>query len=124
MSMEVAYAAELIVGLTGPARSPALQLTESELWPYQELRNGAIEQAQLLTTDPQQPVEARWVTSKEVNYLASDNSMKRLERDLLQSKPVQRGERMESSSARPTIRESAACAWLSTTCRGRKALTS
>ena len=32
------FAAELIVGLTGPARTAALQLTEDELWPKAALQ--------------------------------------------------------------------------------------
>ena len=37
----------------------------------------------------------RWITNKEINLLAIETLVNRLEKDLLQSKPVQRGERME-----------------------------
>ena len=97
LSKEVSYAADFIVGLTGPARVAALQLSEEELWPLQALRDEAEEEAQLAQPDEngQQP-RARNVAMKETNMLAIDTLVKRLERDLLQSKPVQRGERVES----------------------------
>ena len=51
-----------------------------------------------LLEDPAEEEERpppRWVTNKEVNLKGIDTLVKRLEKDLLQSKPVQRGERME-----------------------------
>ncbi len=97
MSKEVSYAAELIVGLNGAARSAALQLTEEDLWPQHKLMRDAqdeVDLAQDLDDQGTRP-NARWVTNKEANYMAIETLVKRLERDLLQSKPVQRGERME-----------------------------
>jgi hypothetical protein len=97
MSKEVSYAAELIVGLSGAARSAALQLTEEDLWPQHWLMQAARDEADLaddLDEEGTRP-RPRWVSNKEVNYLAIETLVKRLERDLLQSKPVQRGERME-----------------------------
>ncbi len=84
MSKEVSYAAELIVGLTRPARTAALQLTEEEFWPYQKLHEEALEEAQLAEPDEagNQP-RPRGVTSREINLLAKDTLVKRLERDLL-----------------------------------------
>ena len=49
----VSYAAELIVGLTGPARTAALQLSEDELWPLERLRAEAAEEADLADADEQ-----------------------------------------------------------------------
>ncbi len=97
MNKEVSYAAELIVGLSGGARSAALQLTEDELWPQRKIMREAQDEADLADDfdDAGARAAPRWVTNKEVNYMAIDTLVRRLERDLLQSKPVQRGERME-----------------------------
>ena len=97
MSKEVSYAAELIVGLTGAARSAALQLSEEDLWPQYTLMASAQDEADLAEPNDEEGrrPNPRWVTNKEVNFMAIDTLVKRLERDLLQSKPVQRGERME-----------------------------
>ena len=41
LNKEVSFAAELIVGLSGAARTAALQLTEQELWPQRALMQEA-----------------------------------------------------------------------------------
>ena len=104
LNKEISYAAELIVGLTGAARSAALLLSEEDLWPQYTLMTQAQDEVDLMEhPDPtegeeQRPAERpapRWVTNKEVNLMGIETLVKRLEKDLLQSKPVQRGERME-----------------------------
>ena len=41
LNKEISYAADLIVGLSGAARSAALHLSEEELWPQRALRQAA-----------------------------------------------------------------------------------
>ena len=97
LTKEVSYAAELIVGLTGPARTAALQLSEDELWPLERLRAEAAEAADLADADEEgNQANPRNVSTKQANMMAIDGLVQRLERDLLQSKPIQRGERMEA----------------------------
>ena len=95
LSKEVSFAAELVTGLSGPARAAALQLTEADLWPYDSLLADAVQHAADQSHDDHvEPVVPP--TMREVNLKAIDLLVQRLEQDLLQSKPVQRGERMES----------------------------
>ena len=95
LSKEISFAAELIVGLSGPARAAALQMDEKELWPLDELYEKAVQVAIEASTAGSE-VLPRDPTNREINLLAIEKLMIRLERDLLQSKPVQRGERMET----------------------------
>ena len=97
LNKEISYAAELIVGLSGAARSAALLLSEEDLWPQYTLMAAAQEDNDLLEAPAEGEVRLapRWITNKEVNLMGIDTLVNRLEKDLLQSKPVQRGERME-----------------------------
>ena len=97
LTKEVSYAAELIVGLSGPARTAALQLSEDELWPLDRMRAEARDEAELAEPDEEgNHPNPRNVSTKEANIMSIDGLVRRLERDLLQSKPIQRGERMEA----------------------------
>ena len=66
MSKEVSYAAELIVGLTGAARSAALQLSEEDLWPQYTLMTSAQDEADLAddVDDKGGRPNPRWITNK------------------------------------------------------------
>ena len=69
MNKEISYAADLIVGLSGAARSAALQLSEEDLWPQHTLMRAAQEDADLADDldDKGTRPSAHWVTNKEVN---------------------------------------------------------
>ena len=107
LNKELSYAAELVVGLSGAARTAALQLDEESLWPYdtivRERQLEAMSEGDDGGLDPHP-------SNREVNLKAIDNLVRRLEAELMQSKPVQRGAMMASSSRLTSATGAKACA--------------
>ena len=60
LNKEISYAAELIVGLSGAARSAALLLSEEDLWPQYTLMSIAQEDADLADDLDDQSGAAHW----------------------------------------------------------------
>ena len=76
------YSAELVMGVSGAARTAALQLSNDVLCPF--------------ASDAGQIQPSSW---KSMNQKGMQNMMEKFESELLQSKPIQRGERLSSSIA-------------------------
>ena len=107
LSKEVSYAAELIVGLTGPARTCALQSPEEDLWPHDTLLNEARANG---PPDGEEEVIDPVISVRSINLRAIDLLTRRLERELMSARPIREANAWSRFSARINSSVNIACA--------------